>query len=61
MGDRTKNLMLDMDTGKNKSGRSKQFDIANTQTPDHMIKIQQHYHCNNRLHVVGLHVTIILY
>ena len=47
-----------MALGKNKSGRSKQFGISNTRTPDHTLRIQQHYHRTKCMHMVLMHITI---
>ena len=47
-----------MALGKNKSGRSKQFGISNTRTPDHTLRIQQHYHRTKCMHMVLMHVTV---
>ena len=46
--------------GNTKSGRLKQLDIANTRTPDHIIKIMQHYHRTKCMLVVEMHFTIVL-
>ena len=36
----------------------KKIDIANIRTPDHIIKIMQHYHRTKCMHMVLMHVTI---
>ena len=46
--------------GKINLGVQNNFGTSNTRTPDHTLRIQQHYHCTKCMNVVGMHVTIVL-
>ena len=46
--------------GKINLGVQNNFGISNTRTPEHTLRIQQHYYCTKCMHLGGMHVTSIL-